>query len=158
ATEVWFTPLHHDEALGRTLHLAEQLPVQPEPNAQQLKSELGLAQFVGESPAMLRAIRQIPDLAQSKVNVLILGETGTGKEICARSIHQLGPRASQPFVALNSAALPPELFENELFGHGAGAFTGANGAMLGSIARANAGTLFFDEIGSLGLPVQAKLL
>src|SRR5262249_40435061 len=96
--------------------------------------------------------------AQSKVNVLILGETGTGKEICARSIHQLGPRASQPFVALNSAALPPELFENELFGHGAGAFTGANGAMLGSIARANAGTLFLDEIGSLGLPVQAKLL
>jgi transcriptional regulator with GAF, ATPase, and Fis domain len=106
----------------------------------------------------LDAIRQIPDLARSDVGVLILGETGTGKEICAKSIHQLSDRAGHPFVPLNCAALPSTLFESELFGHARGAFTGAIAAARGWVALANGGTLFLDEIGCLELDLQAKLL
>ena len=97
-------------------------------------------------------------MAKHDASILILGETGTGKELCARAIHRFSPRASKPFVAVNCGAIPVELAENELFGHIPGAFTGADSPQPGLIREANYGTLFFDEIDSLPLLVQVKLL
>jgi DNA-binding NtrC family response regulator len=158
AADVWLTPLRPAAALARILHLVEQMPPQQEQTVQRLKQELGLSQFVGESPALLKAIRQIPDVARSDVGVMIRGATGTGKEICARAIHNLSARSRYPFVALNCGSFPPDLVENELFGHAVGAFTGANSSAAGLIAQAQGGTLFLDEIDSLPLSVQPKLL
>lgn len=123
-----------------------------------LESTLGLKQILGRSPAFLEALQRIPRLAQCDASVLITGETGTGKEMCARAIHQLGPRADKPFVAVNCGAIPPELVENELFGHAAGAFTGASCAVQGLVHDAEEGTLFLDEIDSLPAPTQVKFL
>jgi len=123
-----------------------------------LEKTLGLKQILGRSPAFLEALQRIPRLAQCDASVLITGETGTGKEMCARAIHQLGPRADKPFVAVNCGAIPPELVENELFGHAAGAFTGASSAVQGLVHDAEQGTLFLDEIDSLPMPTQVKFL
>ncbi len=123
-----------------------------------LKAKLGLEQFVGESPAFLAAIKKIPLIARSDANVLITGETGTGKELSARAVHYLSGRASQPFVPLNCGAIPLELVENELFGHQRGAFTGASSAQHGLIHQATGGTLFLDEIDSMPPFAQVKLL
>ncbi|MNN27114.1 C4-dicarboxylate transport transcriptional regulatory protein DctD [compost metagenome] len=98
------------------------------------------------------------DLAGLPVNVLIRGETGSGKERVARCLHDFGPRAGKPFVALNCAAIPESLFEAELFGHESGAFTGAQGKRIGKLEYANGGTVFLDEIESMPLAQQAKLL
>ena len=98
------------------------------------------------------------DLAGLPVNVLIRGETGSGKERVARCLHDFGPRAEKPFVALNCAAIPEALFEAELFGHESGAFTGAQGKRIGKLEYANGGTVFLDEIESMPLAQQAKLL
>ncbi len=98
------------------------------------------------------------DLSQLPVNVVIRGETGSGKELVARCLHDFGPRAGKAFVALNCAAIPEQLFESELFGHESGAFTGAQGKRIGKLEYANGGTLFLDEIESMPLAQQVKLL
>jgi len=114
--------------------------------------------LIGKSRAIERLKEQIKKVAPYDVNVLILGESGSGKEVVARAIHQLSNRRNKPFVAINCAALPPELLESELFGYKKGAFTGAVSDKKGLIEQANGGTLFLDEIGDMPLPLQAKLL
>jgi two-component system, NtrC family, response regulator GlrR len=118
----------------------------------------GLAQLVGEAPSFLAVKRKLPLLARSEAPVLLTGETGTGKELCARAIHYLSSRAGKPFLPVNCGAIPVELFERELFGHAKGTFTGAWEAQLGLIAEANGGTLFLDEIETLTSGAQVKLL
>jgi DNA-binding NtrC family response regulator len=115
-------------------------------------------QIIGKSPAFLEVMEQIPRVAQSNSSVLIVGDTGTGKELITRRIHQLSPRATSPFVPVNCGAIPPELAENELFGHEEGAFTGAIAFKKGLIAESEGGTLFLDEIDSFPPAVQVKLL
>ena len=114
--------------------------------------------LLGVSSSLQTLRRQITDLAPLPVNVLIRGETGSGKELVARCLHDFGPRADKPFVALNCAAIPEHLFEAELFGHENGAFTGAQGKRIGKLEYADGGTLFLDEIESMPLAQQAKLL
>ena len=114
--------------------------------------------LLGVSRSLHTLRRQVMDLAPLPVNVLIRGETGSGKELIARCLHDFGPRADKPFVALNCAAIPEQLFEAELFGHESGAFTGAQGKRVGKLEYADGGTLFLDEIESMPLAQQAKLL
>jgi two-component system, NtrC family, C4-dicarboxylate transport response regulator DctD len=116
------------------------------------------AHIVGASPAIARVREMVGELCLHDPNVILTGETGTGKEVVARALHDFGPRAKSPFVAINCAAVPEELFESELFGHEAGSFTGARGARVGKFEFANGGTLLLDEIESMPLPLQAKLL
>ena len=116
------------------------------------------ATLLGLAPAMQTLRRQVQELAQLPVNVLIRGETGSGKEMVARCLHDFGPRAKKPFVAVNCAAIPEQLFEAELFGHESGAFTGAQGKRVGKLEFADGGTLFLDEIESMPLAQQVKLL
>lgn len=116
------------------------------------------AVLVGDAPAMRGLYRAIGRLAQAPLSVLVTGETGTGKELVARALHRESPRARQPFVALNTAAIPSELLESELFGHEAGAFTGATRRHVGRFEQANGGTLFLDEIGDMPLALQTRLL
>jgi len=107
---------------------------------------------------MLSVCRMVEKVAPTNVTCLLLGESGTGKEVLARAIHDLSPRADQPFVAINCAAVPETLMESELFGYEKGAFTGANKRTLGKVETANGGTLFLDEIGDMPLTLQAKML
>jgi two-component system C4-dicarboxylate transport response regulator DctD len=116
------------------------------------------ATLLGMSPTMQTLRRQVLDLSQLPVNVLIRGETGSGKEMVARCLHDFGPRADKPFVAVNCAAIPEQLFEAELFGHESGAFTGAQGKRIGKLEYAHGGTVFLDEIESMPLAQQVKLL
>jgi two-component system nitrogen regulation response regulator NtrX len=112
--------------------------------------------WTGET--MKKLMTQIERVAASETRVCILGETGTGKELVARTLHERSPRASGPFVTLNCAAVPAELIESELFGHEKGSFTGAAGRHIGKFEQAERGTIFLDEIGDMPLPMQAKLL
>lgn len=114
--------------------------------------------LVGDTPAMQQLFRAIGRLAQAPVSVLVTGETGTGKELVARALHRESPRARKPFVALNTAAIPAELLESELFGHEAGAFTGASRRYIGRFEQADGGTLFLDEIGDMPASLQTRLL
>ena len=114
--------------------------------------------LLGDSPAMRELFRAIGRLAQAPLGVLVTGETGTGKELVARALHRESPRARRPFVALNTAAIPSELLESELFGHEAGAFTGATKRHVGRFEQADGGTLFLDEIGDMPLALQTRLL
>ncbi|MGY2202041.1 sigma-54-dependent transcriptional regulator [Pseudomonas gingeri] len=114
--------------------------------------------LLGVSRSLQTLRRQVLELAPLPVNVLIRGETGSGKELVARCLHDFGPRAAKPFVALNCAAIPEPLFEAELFGHESGAFTGAQGKRIGKLEYADGGTLFLDEIESMPLAQQVKLL
>ncbi len=114
--------------------------------------------FTGQSQALREATKLIPAAAASNANALISGETGTGKELCAQALHYQGPRAGGPLVTLNCAALPANIFESLLFGHLAGAFTGATGDKRGHVEEAEGGTLFLDEINSVPLESQPKLL
>lgn len=114
--------------------------------------------LLGQAPAMRELFRAIGRLAQVPLSVLITGETGTGKELVARALHRESPRASKPFVALNTAAIPAELLESELFGHEAGAFTGAQKRHIGRFEQADGGSLFLDEIGDMPAALQTRLL
>jgi len=118
----------------------------------------GFPRIVGEHPAMKEASQMSQRVASTDSTVLLLGESGTGKELFARAIHHLSPRAEHPLVALNCAAIPEGLVENELFGHERGAYTGAGARKIGKIELAHRGTIFLDEIGELPLATQSKLL
>jgi len=124
----------------------------------ELRSRLGKHELVGSSPAMKQLQGQIERVAASETRVCILGETGTGKELVARAVHERSPRHESAFVTLNCAAVPAELIESELFGHEKGAFTGAAAKHLGKFEQAEGGTLFLDEIGDMPVAMQAKLL
>ncbi len=114
--------------------------------------------LIGQAPAMQQVFRSIGRLAGSSMTVLITGESGTGKELVAQALHEHSPRVNKPFVALNTAAIPSELLESELFGHEKGAFTGADSRRIGRFEQANGGTLFFDEIGDMSPALQTRLL
>lgn len=116
------------------------------------------AGLIGSSPAFQNLIRMIGRLSASDIPVLITGETGTGKELIARALHNHSPRAAGPFVAINTAAIPEDLLESELFGHEKGAFTGASERRTGRFEQARGGTLFLDEIGDMPLSLQSRLL
>lgn len=117
-----------------------------------------VASLIGESPLFRQTIAKIPLLAQCDATVLILGETGTGKELFARAVHYHSHRRGKPFIPINCGALPDHLFENELFGHSKGAFTDASTEQKGLLTEADGGTLFLDEVDSLSHPAQIKLL
>src|SRR5712671_4399347 len=125
---------------------------------EEIRSEFNFEEIVGESPALKRALAQVELAAPAGTTVLLLGETGTGKELFARAIHNLSPRRDRTFVKINCAAIPSGLLESELFGHEKGAFTGAIAQKVGRFELADRGTLFLDEVGDLPLELQPKLL
>src|SRR4051795_6431586 len=124
----------------------------------QLRQRLGRHEIVWKGEAMRRVMAQVERVAASETRVCILGETGTGKELIARALHERSPRRDGPFITLNCAAVPAELIESELFGHEKGSFTGAASRHIGKFEQATDGTLFLDEIGDMPLAMQAKLL
>src|SRR5215831_18063214 len=115
-------------------------------------------EIIGNSSALKMALAEVERVAPTDATVLIHGETGTGKELIARAVHNLSPRCGRPFVKLNCAAIPLDLLESELFGHEKGAFTGAIAQKIGRFEMADTGTLFLDEVGDLPLALQPKLL
>ena len=123
-----------------------------------LERRLGKHEIISTGETMRRVMAQVERVASSETRVAILGETGTGKELVARTLHERSARAAAPFVTLNCAAVPAELIESELFGHEKGSFTGAGARHLGKFEQAQHGTIFLDEIGDMPLPMQAKLL
>ncbi len=153
-------PVDLQQMLAKIEELAQRITIETEAaavSAVMQERDLPL-KIVGESPAIREALSMVQRLAPTPFPVLIHGETGTGKELFARLIHLLGPGADGPFVAVNCGAVPENLFESELFGHEKGAFTGAAARRRGRFEQAEGGTLFFDEIGELPLPLQPKLL
>jgi len=160
AHEFLSKPFDLDDAVAlarRVLPGSEPDVVEPAPTQDAL-SQAQAPQLVGDTPAMRALFRAIGKLAQAPLAVLVTGETGTGKELVASALHRESPRAKGPFVALNTAAIPSELLESELFGHEAGAFTGAQRRHIGRFEQADGGTLFLDEIGDMPLPLQTRLL
>ncbi|HEY7250332.1 MAG TPA: sigma-54 dependent transcriptional regulator, partial [Methylomirabilota bacterium] len=153
-------PYDVDEILTLVRQAAQQRGLERE--VRYLRAELdrahGFDQLVGRHPRMVRLYETIARIAQTPATVLITAESGTGKELVARAIHNQSPRRAQPFVAVNLAAIPDTLLESELFGHEKGAFTGAHSRKLGKFELAHGGTLFLDEVGSLRIDLQAKLL
>jgi transcriptional regulator with GAF, ATPase, and Fis domain len=128
------------------------------PQNEQNRFECGFEQIIGHSPSLKSALAEVKRVAPTDSTVLVLGETGTGKELIAHAIHNLSPRCGRPFVKLNCAAIPFDLLESELFGHEKGAFTGAAAQTIGRFEMADTGTLFLDEIGDIPLALQPKLL
>jgi transcriptional regulator with PAS, ATPase and Fis domain len=125
---------------------------------QQRLEQVRFGEIVGTSPPMQEVFRKVEKIAQTDISVLVTGETGTGKELIAREIHNRSPRAKGPFVTINCGAIPENLLESELFGHVKGAFTGAVANKQGKFQQASGGTLFLDEIGEMPLNLQVKLL
>jgi len=128
------------------------------PTKSVVRSAIELPTMLGESPAMQALLRTITRAARSSMTIMINGETGTGKELTARSLHYQSNRADKPFIALNMAAIPKDLLESELFGHERGAFTGAYARRAGRFEQADGGTLFLDEIGDMPIELQTRLL
>lgn len=124
----------------------------------EIRSALNFEEIIGDSPALMRVLEKVKTVAASDSTVLILGETGTGKELIARALHRTGPRKEASFIKLNCAAIPTGLLESELFGHEKGAFTGAISQKIGRLELADKGTLFLDEVGDIPLELQPKLL
>jgi two-component system, NtrC family, nitrogen regulation response regulator GlnG len=148
-------PFDLDQAVAAVQRALESVQ---SPVAQQVATSVANHALIGESAPMREVFRLIGRVAASDLNVLITGETGTGKELVARALHEESARRSKPFVALNTAAIPSELLESELFGHEAGAFTGAVRRVSGRFEQAEGGTLFLDEIGDMPLVLQTRLL
>lgn len=157
ASDFVTSPLNASNVLPRTWKLMK-LAVDSNKQTQSFGNGAGLQQLVGESPDFVVLLEKIPQIAKCDANVLIEGETGTGKEVYARAIHYRSPRAGKPFIPVNCGAIPVELVENELFGHERGAFTSAFAFQPGLIEEANGGTLFLDEIDCLPVLAQVKLL
>ena len=151
-----------EEALREAMTEVEQLKNRLQAENVYLQEEIKLnhnfGEIIGRSPAMKKVLGKVEQVAATDATVLILGETGTGKELIARAIHNLSPRANRPLVKVNCAALPANLIESELFGHEKGAFTGATARKAGRFELADGGTIFLDEIGDLPLELQAKML
>ncbi|MFT5425365.1 MAG: two-component system nitrogen regulation response regulator GlnG [Gammaproteobacteria bacterium] len=156
AFEYLSKPFDVDEIVGlveRALREKQQGLIESE-----IMSAGDVSEIIGSAPAMQEVFRAIARLSSSKLSVLITGESGTGKELVAKALHVHSPRAEQPFIALNTAAIPRELLESELFGHEKGAFTGAAGRRTGRFEQADTGTLFLDEIGDMPADLQTRLL
>ncbi len=153
-------PLPVDELRLRVAHVLERKRLQRENRwlREELFHHFGIENLVGQSPPFLQVLEKVRRVAPTDATVLLTGETGTGKDVIARAIHLLSRRASRSFISVNCAALPEQLLESELFGHVKGAFTGAVASRKGLIEEATGGTFFLDEIGSIPLSVQAKLL
>ena len=149
-------PFDVDEAVELTRRAVEHSRSSKTGAAERTAS--AVPEIIGEAPAMQEVFRAIGRLSRSNITVLINGESGTGKELVARALHRHSPRADQPFVALNMAAIPRDLLESELFGHERGAFTGAQTQRVGRFEQADGGTLFLDEIGDMPAEMQTRLL
>jgi formate hydrogenlyase transcriptional activator len=147
-----------DHGYRRILNLTDRLKEEKRYLEEELRTEYNFEEIVGESRGLRTVLKQVETVAPTDATVLILGETGTGKELIARSIHQISPRHDNTFVKLNCAAIPFGLLESELFGHEKGAFTGAISQRIGRLELAHGGSLFLDEIGDLPLELQPKLL
>ncbi|MFT3807968.1 nitrogen regulation protein NR(I) [Arenimonas sp.] len=158
AHEFLSKPFDLDEAVALAARAMPQAESDVDIAAPPEAAGVARSELVGDAPAMRELFRAIGRLAQAPLSVLITGETGTGKELVARALHRESPRARKPFVALNTAAIPAELLESELFGHEAGAFTGANKRHVGRFEQADGGTLFLDEIGDMPASLQTRLL
>lgn len=148
-------PFDMDEAVNL---VRRALGSHEEPSANNTADETDPTEMIGEAPAMQEVFRAIGRLSRSQINVLITGESGAGKELVASALHRHSPRARGPFIAINTAAIPAELLESELFGHEKGAFTGAVQTRQGRFEQASAGTLFLDEIGDMPAALQTRLL
>ena len=157
AYEILEKPLDTDRILVMLRNALSHLDLQEE-NARLKQSIEAPFEIVGKTPVMRALMEKIEKVAATPARVLITGENGTGKELVARALHRLSPRASKPFVEVNCAAIPGELIESELFGHMKGSFTGAISDRAGKFEQANKGTLFLDEIGDMSLAAQAKVL
>ncbi len=147
-------PFDVDHALALIRRAATETPVAPPANGAATEAP----EMLGQAPAMQEVFRAIGRLSQSNATVLITGESGTGKELVARALHRHSPRAAGPFVAINTAAIPKDLLESELFGHERGSFTGAQSLRRGRFEQAEGGTLFLDEIGDMPPDLQVRLL
>jgi transcriptional regulator with GAF, ATPase, and Fis domain len=150
--------IDHIYSLRHASELTDRLQKEKQYLEEELRTEYSFEEIVGESPALKRILKQVETVAPTDATALILGETGTGKELIARAIHNLSPRRDHTFVKLNCSAIPLGLLESELFGHEKGAFTGAISQRIGRLELAHGGTLFLDEIGDLPLELQPKLL
>jgi two-component system nitrogen regulation response regulator NtrX len=157
AYEILEKPLDTDRILVMLRNALSHLDLQEE-NARLKQSIDAPFEIVGKTPVMRALMDKIEKVAATPARVLITGENGTGKELVARALHRMSPRASKPFVEVNCAAIPGELIESELFGHMKGSFTGAISDRAGKFEQANKGTLFLDEIGDMSLNAQAKVL
>lgn len=150
--------LDNAEAHRRIAELSDKLKKEKLYLEDEIRSELNFEEIIGESPSLKSALAQVNTVAPSDATVLILGETGTGKELIARAIHRMSSRKDASFIKLNCAAIPTGLLESELFGHEKGAFTGAISQKIGRLELADKGTLFLDEVGDIPLELQPKLL
>ena len=157
AYEILEKPLDTDRILVMLRNALSHLDLQEE-NARLKQSIEAPFEIVGKTPVMRALMEKIEKVAATPARVLITGENGTGKELVARALHRMSPRASKPFVEVNCAAIPGELIESELFGHMKGSFTGAISDRAGKFEQANKGTLFLDEVGDMSLAAQAKVL
>ncbi|HMU54432.1 MAG TPA: sigma 54-interacting transcriptional regulator [Nitrospira sp.] len=157
ATQIAYA-IDHVQAYERIKRLTEQLQRENEYLAAEVKASRIPQQLIGKAPVFQKVLDLVRTVAGTAATVLLSGETGTGKEVLARAVHDLSPRRNRPFVRVNCAALPAGLVESELFGHERGAFTGADQRRPGRFELASTGTLFLDEIGEMPLEIQAKLL
>ncbi len=147
-------PFDVDQAIA----LIRRAMLESEQQAPSIEAQQAVPEMLGQAPAMQDVFRAIGRLSHSAATVMITGESGSGKELVARALHRHSPRAHKPFVAINSAAIPKDLLESELFGHERGAFTGADGKRMGRFEQAEGGTLFLDEIGDMPFDLQTRLL